>query len=79
MENANKYLDMSDEQLDNLLLGVNLDKPIEKTQPLGNKLGDLKYEGFSYCEVLNGNNYIWYVDRLKVMKELSTNFQVNYI
>jgi transcription initiation factor TFIIIB Brf1 subunit/transcription initiation factor TFIIB len=32
MENANKYLDMSDEQLDNLLLGVNLDKPIEKPQ-----------------------------------------------
>jgi transcription initiation factor TFIIB len=31
MEYANKYLDMSDEQLDNLLLGVNLDTPIEKT------------------------------------------------
>lgn len=32
MEYANKYLDMSDEQLDNLLLGVNLDKPIDKPQ-----------------------------------------------
>lgn len=30
MENANKYLDMSDDQLDNLLMGVNLDTPIDK-------------------------------------------------
>ena len=45
--------------------GVILNKPIHKEQKLGNKLGDLKYEGFSYCEILNGNNYIWYVDKAK--------------
>jgi transcription initiation factor TFIIB len=32
MKNIEKYLDMSDEQLDNLLMGVDLDKPIEIPQ-----------------------------------------------
>ena len=59
--------------------GIILNKPIEKTQPLGNKLGDLKYEGFSYCEILNSNNYIWYNDRLEMAKKQSQKFKVKFI
>ena len=48
--------------------GFILTKPINKEQKLGNGLGDLKYEGRSWCEVKNNSHYVWLTDRIELVK-----------
>jgi hypothetical protein len=59
--------------------GIILKRPIDKNQKLGNGLGDLKYEGCSYCEILNSNNYIWMQDRMQLVKSNIERFKIKYI